>query len=236
MEMASSKKIFPDFEINDTTLIKYNGLEKEIIIPEGITEIGSYSFANSYSVESIIIPEGVECIRKSAFAYCENLKEITIPKSINRIEEGAFLYCVRLKNIYYEGTIGDWCNMRFVPSLLGCSTPMKYAKHFYLKNEGKWEEIKSIEIPNGIIKIEPFLFYGFKEVTTIIIPDSVTSIGDCAFSNCEKLETITIPKSVTRVNGSAFMECPTRRTKKRFKTTQGRKKKKNLNVIFFILV
>ena len=66
--------------------------------------------------------------------------------------------------------------------------------------------LKSINIPNSIIKIdqEAFVYSGLE---TITIPDSVTSIGPAAFESCGSLTSITIPDSVTSIGGYAFYNC-----------------------------
>ncbi len=43
-------------------------------------------------------------------------------------------------------------------------------------------------IPDGVMSIGEYAFYGCSSLTSIEIPDSVTSIGDDAFYNCSSLE------------------------------------------------
>ena len=69
-----------DFEINGTTLNKYNGRSASVIIPDGITSIGYSAFANCNCVEKILIPDGVTSIGYSAFKACPNLKMVIIPE------------------------------------------------------------------------------------------------------------------------------------------------------------
>lgn len=41
-----------DFEIIDGVLLKYNGTANEVIIPEGVKEIGKESFLRNYHIIS----------------------------------------------------------------------------------------------------------------------------------------------------------------------------------------
>jgi len=66
--------------------------------------------------------------------------------------------------------------------------------------------LKSINIPNSIITIEPEAFVA-SGLETITIPDSVTSIGPAAFESCGSLTSITIGNSVTSIGGYAFIRC-----------------------------
>ena len=54
-----------------------NGKEiKDLTIPEGVTSVGNYAFANCYRLLSITIPDGVTSIGGHAFEWCSNLQNI----------------------------------------------------------------------------------------------------------------------------------------------------------------
>lgn len=91
-------------------------------------------------------------------------------------------------DIYYEGTIEDWCNITFS---IFCLNPMKYAKHFYMKdNNNEYKEVKTIIIPNTVTEIGDYQFHGFNNITSITIPNSITSIGRLAFAECRSLDKV----------------------------------------------
>ena len=48
-----------DFQIENGVLVKYNGTDKEIIIPDGVSKIRSSSFPNKEDIVSIMLPEGI---------------------------------------------------------------------------------------------------------------------------------------------------------------------------------
>ncbi|WP_163319197.1 leucine-rich repeat domain-containing protein [Dysgonomonas sp. 520] len=68
-------------------------------------------------------------------------------------------------------------------------------------------KLKSVTIPDNIIRIEDGAFYGCKGLTSIVVPDGVTSIYSSAFSGCSSLTSITIPNSITTIGGWAFQDC-----------------------------
>ncbi|ERJ11880.1 leucine-rich repeat domain-containing protein [Haloplasma contractile] len=74
-----------------TSLIKYP--QKKILttytVPDTVTEIEDNAF-KSCNLEEIIIPDGVEQIGKGAFSNCTSLKYVTIPGTIKRIEDETF--------------------------------------------------------------------------------------------------------------------------------------------------
>ena len=88
-----------ELTIEDTTLVAYTGKEQNIIVPRGVTIIGSSAFAGNPFVKSITLPEGVRVISKRAFYYCTSLHEIVLPQSVETIGEEAFRLCRMLKTI-----------------------------------------------------------------------------------------------------------------------------------------
>lgn len=88
-----------NFEIIDNILVKYNGNESFIVVPDKVTKIEKYAFYNNQSIKSITLPETVESIGDSAFEECHNLKLINIPPATKLIGEYAFNKCNSLITI-----------------------------------------------------------------------------------------------------------------------------------------
>jgi len=78
-----------DFEIKDGVFIKYHGIETDIIIPEGVTEIRREAFYES-EIKRVVIPDSVTRIGDQAFFCCEQLETIIIPESVKYIGCAAF--------------------------------------------------------------------------------------------------------------------------------------------------
>lgn len=70
---------------------------KEIIIKEGITEIGKECFADYDSVESVELPKSLKKIGREAFRDCSSLKEIDLPDGVTEIGKKAFANCESIK-------------------------------------------------------------------------------------------------------------------------------------------
>ncbi len=71
-------------------------------IPDSVSEISDWAFANCNNLKSVIIPDSVQKIGEGAFFRCENLERIIIPYSVDVIEDTAFRGCENLKEVYIE--------------------------------------------------------------------------------------------------------------------------------------
>ena len=76
---------------------------QNVQIPNSVTSIDWGAFGNCDSLTEISIPFGVTTIAGSAFEDCDGLIAITIPASVTTIGEHAFFRCTGLKSITFEG-------------------------------------------------------------------------------------------------------------------------------------
>ncbi|MBQ2520038.1 MAG: leucine-rich repeat protein [Paludibacteraceae bacterium] len=158
---------------------------KSVILPNGLTNLGDYAFADCINLGSITIPSSVTSIGDRAFNDCSGLTFVTIPNSIMSIGKGAFEHCTGLSSIEIPNSITSIEENVF----LGCTG------------------LTSVTIPNSVTSIGGFAFYGCAGLTSIEIPNSVTSIGSSTFSYCSSLTSIVIPSSVTSIGDGAFSRC-----------------------------
>lgn len=98
-EKQKREQLEAEFEIENGVLKKYKGNKTSVTIPNGITKLDNYSFADCTNVVSVIIPDTVRVIGQHAFMRCKNLEDITIPNGVTVLEEGIFEDCESLKNI-----------------------------------------------------------------------------------------------------------------------------------------
>ncbi len=148
---------------------------KSVNIQEGLTEIGWSAFDSCTSLNNIIIPESVKSIGFYAFYGCKGLTNITIPYSVTSILEGAFQGCSGLTSI----TVDDR-NPTF-DSRDNCNAIIntKYNKLLW--------GCRNTVIPEGVIEISDYAFYGLGSLRELTISNSVTIIGSSAFEDCQIL-------------------------------------------------
>ena len=184
--LGSNETITLPLDINGHSYTVYQMRNvKNIIIPEGVTSVGTQAFYNCKDLISIVIPKGIISIGSQAFYNCNSLANIAIPESVTSIGEQAFARCSSLTSIEIPEGVTSIGNQAFS----GCYS------------------IKSIIISEGITDISYKMFAYCNSLTSVEIPDSVTSISDSAFFECRSLINITIPESVTSIGGAAFSYC-----------------------------
>lgn len=67
-------------------------------------------------------------------------------------------------------------------------------------------DVTSVNISEGILRIEHYAFSGCSNLTSVSIPTSVVTIGSYAFFN-SGLTSVTIPEGVIALGGNAFFWC-----------------------------
>ena len=88
-----------DFNIENGVLKKYVGPGGDVVIPDGVNEIGYNAFEAAKKVKSVAVSNGVEVIRFRAFKGCSGIEYVTIPMSVKQMESQAFSGCTQLKHV-----------------------------------------------------------------------------------------------------------------------------------------
>ena len=159
-----------DFEIVNGVLVKYKGTDPNVIIPNGVTEIGENAFYNCEFITSVTIPKGVTKIGARAFCNCKSLVSATIPNGVTSIGESAFSQCSSLTSITIPNGV------------------ISIGKHAF----SHCSSLTRATIPDRVTSIGEWAFYYCSSLISVTIPNSVTSIGRGAFCDCSSLTSIEV--------------------------------------------
>lgn len=208
-----------------------------ITIPNSVTYIDAYAFSNCSSLTTLVIPEGVEFIGNSAFNGCDKLTTLEIQNSTPpAVGTLGLSLSDKTKVIVPNGSLEtykaadgwkDISNIVENETLTGeCGENINWSfntttGHLVIEGEGEmWnyhlgynspfnsnEDVKSIEIKEGVTNIGPKVFYNCINLANVDIPNTVTSIENQAFHGCTGLKSITVPASVANIGYHTFEGC-----------------------------
>lgn len=157
----------------------------ELVIPEGVTEIKDYAFANCSGFTTITIPDGVLSIGKCAFRYCDKMTSVNLGETVKSIGANAFEYCKKLATVKVPDSVEDLAGGVFAVC----------------------DGLTYVSIGNSVTTLKSSLFYSCDRLREVAMGNSVTRIEYGAFSYSRGLLTLNIPKSVSYIDSRAFNYC-----------------------------
>ena len=200
-----------DFQIEDGILIKYLGEGGEVVIPEGVTEIGSFAFENCTTLTKVTMPDSVIKIEESAFASCTNLENVVFSSNLKEIGLSSFQDCGLITIEFPDSLeiIGDsaFDNCTNITGDLIIPDSVSKLGNAAFRNCSSLDGI--LKISNSLTEIQDATFLNCEKLKgELIIPDSVTSIGAMAFSSCKGFTgTLELPISLAYLGYGAFQNC-----------------------------
>ena len=154
---------------------------REFIVPDTVTQINSYAFAENEHLVSVKMNDNVTELGEYCFYNCSALRYLTLSDNIEIIPEWCFYDCNFLANIN-------------LPSNL------KTVKQYGMADIG----IKEITFPSGFKSIEKSGFERCRQLEKVEFNDSLEAIGDNAFNSCNKITSVVIPDSCVYLGRRAF--------------------------------
>lgn len=152
----------------------------EVVIEDGVTEIGKDVFQGCVGLTKVTIPGSVKKIGTWSFYMCKGLKNVDIPANME-IGDSSFRQSGLEQVTVSGGSVGN------------------YAFH-------RIDNLKKISINCETIGEEAFS--GCDYLTDITLGENVKTLGDKAFYTCDALERVEIPSTVTDIGEKTFYSCP----------------------------
>lgn len=211
-----------DFEMDGTTLVKYNGTAQDVSISDYVEKIESEAFAGNPYVKSIWIGGNVESIGSRAFAECTNLKEVVIPDSVVSIDVAAFAACPLLDKLSIGNGLKELGNGAFAGDYMLSEVSFSTANPYFFCTDGAIYEKNgesilyavlsgrpedTYKMPVSIKQIKPYAFWGDYNLQSIYVGCNVEEIPGYAFSNCKNLQFVDLPYSVNTLDMKSFEDC-----------------------------
>lgn len=205
-------------------------LKSNLVVPSGVTSIGSSAFDGDASLSSITIkattPPTLQQYNYAFFVQGANKYPIYVPSAsvetyktteywtdwadrIEPIVEGKW------RLTYQNGAVSQQCTSY---STTISSSELSYTNVYTLRVGECVTEIgssacynkttlSSVTLSDSVKTIGQNAFRGCTSLKSMIIPDSVTSIGASAFTECTSLEFISLPNGITTISNSMLQGC-----------------------------
>lgn len=183
-----------------------------IVVPEGVTKISDYAFADCVNLVTVSLPTTLTTINANAFENTA-ITEITIPENVQTIGKTVFAGSA-LQTFKFEKladgvvptfTAGDYSVFDGCTDLETVILPegmTELPKNMFLNCTA----LKNVTLPSTLTKIGDYAFMGCTALESIELPD-IANINDGLFKNCTSLSSLTIPETVTQIEYDAFENC-----------------------------
>lgn len=131
--------------------------QKDICLPEGITEIRMPFFNNWIQAQSLEIPEGVTLIAGSAFQNWHAATSLKLPKSLTHIEGSAFQGWDSLKSVVIpenveflgDGAFGQYTQLTEI-TVLAITPPVLEQIHYPPFN---FDVVEVVKVPAASVDL-----------------------------------------------------------------------------------
>lgn len=185
----------PSYSVRDGFLCNKSG-KKLLFCPAGLEG-------------DVVIPDGIEEIGEHSFSGCNKIASLAIPPSVRKVRSGLGYGCPKLRAVHVRD-LSAWCRIDFEYVGMFCddsrfqmSNPLCSAHNLYM--DGKL--VTDLEIPADVESIGMMAFAGCTSLRSVVVPGSVTNIGAYAFGDCSVLEKVEIREGVKSIEDGAFANC-----------------------------
>lgn len=167
-------------------------------------------YIGNNQLTELVIPEGVSEIGHTAFERCLGITKVSFPSTLRKVGADAFFDCTDIMTVNIT-SLQDYCSIDFGNP--GANPFQDYLMNraftWMLINGQYLRDMEVLHIPNGTNEVKPNSFAKVDNTGSIIIPASVNKIGAYAFyTSVRSLYTVYIDGHIDEMGEYAFGNCP----------------------------
>ncbi len=200
----------PNFDVVNNHYPTWNYLDdyiRSVIVDEGITSIGSFSFWDCQNLEAITVAGTVTTIGKAAFECCYKLTDVQLSNGLTTIGTDAFYGCGMTAITIPESVTSVGHGAFTGTGLTDIRVPDTVT---YLGSNAFFgcTGLKTAVLSKSLSYVPGGIFAGCTSLTDVEIRSEVLeAVGSYAFEGCTALEMISLPENTTGIEDSAFEDC-----------------------------
>ena len=157
----------PEFVIKGTTLMRYKGVDQDVVIPDGVTTIAFRAFYMNNIIRKVTMPSTLVSIEMEAFSHCSQLSSVVFNDKLWQITIKAFSDCTSLKKLH----LGKSVHVLGIESFANCVN------------------LEEVWLPPDLPVLHEKVFVGCDRIQTVTIPKGTISIADNAFPTTVRIIT-----------------------------------------------
>ena len=177
-----------------------------------IRAIGSSVFAGNQDLEEVILPEGITSIGTSAFKNCMRLSSVEIngdlsdchPNSIHDETSSDYLRSSNVSVFYNAGANAGHLKVTFTDTVT--RIPDYLFAAYADDTDGRYAHVTEVVIGDNVKEIGQYAFYHCYDLKTLELGDKVDTIGNYAFRGNNVMKTLTLDKGLVSVGDFAFAD------------------------------
>lgn len=132
---------------------KFRNTITQVVLPKGLTTVGSYAFDNCKALSTLTIPDSVTMIGNYAFRNCSTAYAIILGERLTNINNYAFYGCRKLTNIFIKAqaqpVLGGSGSLSSIPTYATIYVPCGQANAY--QNAQYWSKFAIREMPTYAI-------------------------------------------------------------------------------------
>ncbi|CAJ1968411.1 unnamed protein product [Cylindrotheca closterium] len=182
----------------------------EVILPDGLREIGKSAFEGCILLRHVEIPDTVEIINDESFQDCKSISEMDLPGGLKKLGRYAFCRCVSLIKIKVPSgveVVGECC-------FYLCKALVEVCLEEGVREIGRaaiyhCSSLEHIQFPSTVERIGKSALSVCASLVDVNLPLGLKALDDDCVRGCALLERFTMPRTIVSIGEyGTFRQCP----------------------------
>ena len=140
----------------------------DVTVPDEVTDIDEFAFADDPKLVSVTLPIGVHRIHANAFEGCTNLTYVSMGDGLVSIATNAFCGCTALQRVRFS------TNLTYIHDLAFAEC----------------RSLRQVELPDSVCYLSSYAFLNCSALRMVSLGKGITSLDPTVFAGCHSLSEV----------------------------------------------